>query len=300
MSPRAEKGRRVSARPTFRFAPSPNGRLHLGHAYSALLNHELARGSGGRFLLRIEDIDAARSREDLVEAVYEDLRWLGLDWEDVPRQSTRLDGLRRRAAQARRDRPAVRVDRVAQGAWPRPSPRSRSRRAVLGRATPMALRCTLRCGLAKRARGGDISRRRGRPAADMERAPGRRRPTSPGSRTAPDRRVRRGSSLLAHRSGATSSSGGRRFLRAITSPSSWTTRSRASRTSCAGRTSSMRPRSTGCCSIFSGCRRPATTITVSSAAATARSSAKSLASRSLASLRDEGLSPADVRRLVGL
>jgi glutamyl-Q tRNA(Asp) synthetase len=80
----------VSGRPTFRFAPSPNGRLHLGHAYSALLNHELARQSGGRFLLRIEDIDPVRCREDLVEAVSEDLRWLGLEWEDVPRQSARL------------------------------------------------------------------------------------------------------------------------------------------------------------------------------------------------------------------
>ncbi len=80
----------MSGRPTFRFAPSPNGRLHLGHAYSALLNHELARRSGGRFLLRIEDIDPVRCREDLVEAVFEDLRWLGLVWEDVPRQSTRL------------------------------------------------------------------------------------------------------------------------------------------------------------------------------------------------------------------
>jgi glutamyl-Q tRNA(Asp) synthetase len=80
----------VSRRPTFRFAPSPNGPLHLGHAYSALLNHELARRSGGRFLLRIEDIDTVRCREDLVEKVFEDLRWLGLDWEDVPRQSTRF------------------------------------------------------------------------------------------------------------------------------------------------------------------------------------------------------------------
>ncbi len=72
----------------FRFAPSPNGFLHLGHAYSALLNFALARESGGRFLLRIEDIDLARARPEYEAAIYEDLAWLGLDWErPVRRQS---------------------------------------------------------------------------------------------------------------------------------------------------------------------------------------------------------------------
>lgn len=72
----------------FRFAPSPNGFLHLGHAYSALLNFELARESGGRFLLRIEDIDLARAKPEYEAAIYEDLSWLGLDWErPVRRQS---------------------------------------------------------------------------------------------------------------------------------------------------------------------------------------------------------------------
>lgn len=71
-----------------RFAPSPNGLLHLGHAYSALLNHGLATTNGGRFLLRIEDIDIARCRPEYEEAIYRDLRWLGLDWEQpVRRQS---------------------------------------------------------------------------------------------------------------------------------------------------------------------------------------------------------------------
>lgn len=75
--------------PVFRFAPSPNGYLHLGHAYSALLNDKLARESGGRFLLRIEDIDTVRCRPELVEAVFEDLNWLGLHWEEpVMRQSS--------------------------------------------------------------------------------------------------------------------------------------------------------------------------------------------------------------------
>ena len=77
--------------PVFRFAPSPNGYLHLGHAYSALTNFDLARRSGGRFLLRIEDIDAARCRREFEAAIYEDLAWLGLAWEQpVRRQSEHL------------------------------------------------------------------------------------------------------------------------------------------------------------------------------------------------------------------
>jgi glutamyl-Q tRNA(Asp) synthetase len=74
--------------PVFRFAPSPNGYLHLGHAYSALLNFDLARRAGGRFLLRIEDIDATRCRVEFEAAIYEDLSWLGISWETpVRRQS---------------------------------------------------------------------------------------------------------------------------------------------------------------------------------------------------------------------
>jgi glutamyl-Q tRNA(Asp) synthetase len=73
-----------------RFAPSPTGRLHLGHAWSALLAHDLARAGNGRFLLRIEDIDATRCRPEFTDAIYEDLRWLGLNWDgDVMIQSER-------------------------------------------------------------------------------------------------------------------------------------------------------------------------------------------------------------------
>jgi glutamyl-Q tRNA(Asp) synthetase len=73
-----------------RFAPSPTGRLHLGHAYSAALGHLAARSNGGRFLLRIEDLDPTRSRREFVDDIYEDLRWLGLDWgEPVLIQSER-------------------------------------------------------------------------------------------------------------------------------------------------------------------------------------------------------------------
>ena len=73
-----------------RFAPSPNGSLHLGHAWSAIVAHDLARQRGGRFLLRIEDIDGQRSRPALADEFRDDLAWLGLAWEEVPVQSTRL------------------------------------------------------------------------------------------------------------------------------------------------------------------------------------------------------------------
>ncbi|MDA9426066.1 tRNA glutamyl-Q(34) synthetase GluQRS [Bradyrhizobium sp. CCBAU 53380] len=77
--------------PVFRFAPSPNGHLHLGHAYSALLNFERARETGGLLLLRIEDIDATRCRPEFEAAIYEDLAWLGMAWETpVRRQSEHL------------------------------------------------------------------------------------------------------------------------------------------------------------------------------------------------------------------
>lgn len=89
---------------TTRFAPSPTGQLHMGHALSAVLAHDFARTRGGRFLLRIEDIDGTRSRPKHVAGIVEDLRWLGLSWDgEVLFQSSRLaayaaalDGLRAR------------------------------------------------------------------------------------------------------------------------------------------------------------------------------------------------------------
>ena len=81
--------------PVFRFAPSPNGYLHLGHAFSALLNADLARASGGRLLLRIEDIDQSRCRPEYEQAIYEDLAWLGIEWErPVRRQSEHFEAYR--------------------------------------------------------------------------------------------------------------------------------------------------------------------------------------------------------------
>lgn len=79
------------AAPVTRFAPSPTGLLHLGHAHAALVAWRAARAAGGRFLLRIEDIDPARCRPDHAAALVEDLRWLGLDWDgDVRVQSAHL------------------------------------------------------------------------------------------------------------------------------------------------------------------------------------------------------------------
>ena len=81
--------------PVFRFAPSPNGRLHLGHALSALTNERFARSCGGRLLLRIEDIDTTRCRPEFVDGIREDLDWLGLHFDGEPRrQSEHFDDYR--------------------------------------------------------------------------------------------------------------------------------------------------------------------------------------------------------------
>src|SRR5712672_772673 len=116
----------------FRFAPSPNGLLHLGHAFSALLNVGLARESGGRFLLRIEDIDPARCRPEYEAAIYEDLAWLGIVWEHPVRlQSVHFDDYRGALAQlseqglvypsfeSRAEIAKLVAEREARGAWPR-------------------------------------------------------------------------------------------------------------------------------------------------------------------------------------
>jgi glutamyl-Q tRNA(Asp) synthetase len=118
--------------PVFRFAPSPNGHLHLGHAYSALLNFDSARRAGGRCLLRIEDIDAARCRPEFEAAIYEDLAWLGLTWETpVRRQSEHLPvyreaveklsnlGLIYPAFESRAEIARLVAAREAQAPWPR-------------------------------------------------------------------------------------------------------------------------------------------------------------------------------------
>lgn len=82
----------MSSNLVFRFAPSPNGRLHLGHAYSALFTARCAKDVHCRFLVRIEDIDIGRSKPEFTEAIFEDLHWLGLEWEEpVMRQSDRFE-----------------------------------------------------------------------------------------------------------------------------------------------------------------------------------------------------------------
>ena len=122
--------------PVFRFAPSPNGYLHLGHAYSALLNFDMARQAGGRLLLRIEDIDATRCKPEFETAIYQDLAWLGVAWEEpVRRQSAHFalyrDALEKLSAQgliypsfeSRADIARLVMQREADGSgngrWPR-------------------------------------------------------------------------------------------------------------------------------------------------------------------------------------
>ena len=87
------------SQPVFRFAPSPNGFLHLGHAYSALLNARMADEQNGRLLLRIEDTDESRSRPEFMNAIFADLTWLGLRWEEPVRiQSQHFDDYERNLA----------------------------------------------------------------------------------------------------------------------------------------------------------------------------------------------------------
>jgi glutamyl-Q tRNA(Asp) synthetase len=118
--------------PVFRFAPSPNGYLHLGHALSALLNADMAQAAGGRLLLRIEDIDTTRCRPEYEKAIYEDLGWLGLRWEEpVRRQSVHWDDYRAALArleamglvypsfESRAEIAVMVAARDSKGQWPR-------------------------------------------------------------------------------------------------------------------------------------------------------------------------------------
>ena len=158
----------------FRFAPSPNGYLHLGHALSALLNFEMARAVGGRLLLRIEDIDAARCRPQYEHAIYEDLAWLGMTWEEpVRRQSAHFDDYRAALAELDRLGPiypsfesrgeiaALVAARETHAPWPRDpdgaplypgnartlSPAERGRRMATGK--PYALRLDMSAAIAR-------------------------------------------------------------------------------------------------------------------------------------------------------
>jgi glutamyl-Q tRNA(Asp) synthetase len=162
------------SRPVFRFAPSPNGYLHLGHALSALINFEMARAAGGRLLLRIEDIDGARSRPEYEAAIYQDLAWLGIVWEEpVRRQSEHFDDYRAALAcldglgllypsfESRSEIAALVAAREAQAPWPRDpdgaplypgdartlSPAERRRHMTSGQ--PYALRLDMSAAIAR-------------------------------------------------------------------------------------------------------------------------------------------------------
>jgi glutamyl-Q tRNA(Asp) synthetase len=164
--------------PVFRFAPSPNGYLHLGHAYSAWLNFDSASKTGGRFLLRIEDIDVTRCRPEFEAAIYQDLAWLGIAWEEpVRRQSGHLNdyrdalarlsslGLIYPAFESRAEIAKLVAQREAGAPWPRDpdgtprypgtakllSPDERGRRLASG--VPYALRLDMAAAC---ARAGDL------------------------------------------------------------------------------------------------------------------------------------------------
>ena len=162
------------ARPVFRFAPSPNGYLHLGHALSALMNFDMACATDGRLLLRIEDIDAARCRPEYEQAIYRDLAWLGISLEEpVLRQSTQFDAYRGALArleaagliypsfESRGEIARLIAERGAPENWPRDpdgaplypgrgrmlSPAERERRIAAG--APYALRLDMSAAMAR-------------------------------------------------------------------------------------------------------------------------------------------------------
>jgi glutamyl-Q tRNA(Asp) synthetase len=164
--------------PVYRFAPSPNGYLHLGHALSALLNFDLARQTGGRLLLRIEDIDLTRCKPEFETAIYEDLAWLGIAWDEpVRRQSEHLadyrEALEKLSAQnlifpsfeTRAEIAKLVAQREASGRWPRDPDgaplypgtakllSSDERARLLGSDAPYALRLDMAAAC---ARAGDL------------------------------------------------------------------------------------------------------------------------------------------------
>ena len=135
-----------------RFAPSPNGSLHLGHAYSAIVAHDLAQAHGGESLLRIEDIDGPRSRAELADEFRRDLEWLGLEWREVAAQSQRLSryedaaaglvkrGLAYPCALTRKQLAALPQREGDDGLIYPGSPRDRQTAAPANNAQPSALR----------------------------------------------------------------------------------------------------------------------------------------------------------------
>jgi glutamyl-Q tRNA(Asp) synthetase len=174
--------------PVFRFAPSPNGYLHLGHALSAFINADSAAKTGGRMLLRIEDIDAARCRPEYEAAIFEDLAWLGLELEaPVRRQSEHMSdykaaldkldamGLVYPSFESRAEIETLVAAREASGGWPRDpdgaplypgagkamAPAERTAR--MGAGAPYALRLDMDAARkhVKNLRVGDLSWREG-------------------------------------------------------------------------------------------------------------------------------------------
>ena len=248
-----------SDRCVFRFAPSPNGEMHLGHALSALIGYARAQACGGRFLLRIEDIDGGRSRPQFVAQIFADLAWLGIAWEEpVVLQSQRMPAYRA-AAPAARGRWAVSIP-----ALPR-APRSR-RRLPAARSTPMARRSIP--GLFRGRDRAEIARRqaaRGEPFAlriDMGAAIAAAAGKLGGAplvftelgedgaaRVVEASPERWGDAVIVRKDVATS------YHLAVVVDDAWQGVTHVT----AGATSTRRPTCTGCCRCCSTCRRRSTT-----------------------------------------
>jgi glutamyl-tRNA synthetase len=101
-----------------RFAPSPTGYLHVGNLRTALFNHLIAKKAGGTFVLRLDDTDPERSKQEYADAIQEDLEWLGITWDRLERQSERLDRYAAAADDAAREGPVLRGVRDAHRTGP--------------------------------------------------------------------------------------------------------------------------------------------------------------------------------------
>ena len=284
----------------FRFAPSPNGYLHLGHALSALLNADMAKAAGGRLLLRIEDIDEARCRPEYEAAIYEDLAWLGLAWEKpVRRQSEHFADYR--AALARLDAMGLiypsfesraEIAALVARASEALAARSRRRAALSGRreaacrrpnaraacdaGEPYALRLDMAAALDRAGpltwneTGAGPSGETGAVAAD---------PAAWGDVD---------SGPQGHADQLSPRRGGRRR------------RARRHRRGARAATCSTPPACTGCCRACSACPRRAITTTGSILDADGANCRNRRNRPACANCARKALTPADIRRLVGL
>ena len=278
-------------RPTFRFAPSPNGALHLGHAYSALMNQRLAAEVRGRLLLRIEDLDRTRCKREYEQAILDDLNWLGLVFDGPPR----------RQSEHRHDYAGALARLSAQGlVYPCFCSRARNRRH--GRTARDPDGAPLYSGPCRALSARDVAARLAageRAALRLDAA--RALAEAPADLCWPE--YGEGAPEAPHR--ADPAAWGDFVLRGKDNAASYhlavssTTRCRASATSCAAAICLPRRRRIGCCKRCSACAAPRYRHHRLVLDAKGAKMSKSASSPSLRALRAAGYSALEVRAALG-